>query len=109
MSVGDYSNLTEASAISLPQVLRKRGTLLRIANSYGIARVGVFGSVARGDQLQTSDLDLAIEPKGAISTLDMTAFGLDAENLFDCRVDVVSLRGLRADRHQEILRDLVIL
>lgn len=109
MSVDSFSSLSSSQAITLAEVIRKRDTLLRIARSYGIEKVGVFGSVARGDQHSKSDLDVAIESQGAISTLEMTSFALDAEHLFDCKFDVVSLRGLRADRHQEILQDLVML
>lgn len=109
MSVDSFNNFSPSQAIDLPSVIRKRSTLLRLASSYGIEKVGVFGSVARGQQSSASDLDLAIEPKSNISTLDMTSFALDVENIFDCKVDVVSLRGLRADRHSEIMKDLVFL
>lgn len=109
MSVEEYANFSANSGVDLSTVLRKRSTILRIANSYGIDKVGVFGSVARGQQTYASDLDLAIDSKEAVSTLDMTAFALDAENLFNCKVDVVSLKGLRADRHSEVMKDLVLL
>ena len=109
MTVESFNRADSAKIVDLPTVVKKRSTLLRLANSYGIERVGVFGSVARGDQSRGSDLDLAIETKTPLSTLDMTAFALDAENVFDCKVDVVSLRGLRTDRHNEILKDLVYL
>jgi predicted nucleotidyltransferase len=32
------------------------------ADKYGIARMGIFGSVARGEQTESSDVDVYLEP-----------------------------------------------
>jgi predicted nucleotidyltransferase len=109
MSIDEFNSRSQSNSIDLATVVRKRDTLLRIAKSYGIQKVGVFGSVARVQQSPSSDLDLAIDSQKGLSTLDMTAFALDAENIFDCKVDVISLGGLKADRHSEILKELVFL
>lgn len=109
MSIDVFNSRSQTKPIDLSEVVRKRDTLLRVAKSYGIQKVGVFGSVARGQQSPSSDLDLAIEPSEGMSTLDITAFALDAENIFDCKVDVISLHGLKADRHSDVLRELVFL
>ena len=60
------------------------------AHKYGIIRIGIFGSVARGEQTEDSDVDVCVE----LQTPSM--FGLvhikdELQLLFDCAVDIVRL------------------
>lgn len=69
--------------------------LLRIyyeenAQRYGIRKIGIFGSVARGEQNQDSDIDIAYE--GEPNILVRSRIKQDLETLFDCKVDVIRLR-----------------
>ena len=61
------------------------------AVQYGIQKIGLFGSVARGEHHEGSDVDVCFEgvPKGffAVGGLKM-----DLEQLFGCSVDVVRIR-----------------
>ena len=58
---------------------------------YGIHRIGLFGSVARGEQKEGSDVDVCYEgiPKGFFAVCRLKR---DLEELFGCSVDVVRLR-----------------
>ena len=61
-----------------------------LSNKYGISRIGIFGSVARGMHNFESDVDVCIE----MQKPDMMAFvGVyyDLENLFGKKVDVVRI------------------
>ena len=64
---------------------------LQSAIRYGISRIGIFGSVARGEQQEGSDVDVYVE----LSSPDL--FSLvhikdELQQLFGCPVDVVRLR-----------------
>lgn len=61
------------------------------ADKYGILKIGIFGSVARGEQKENSDLDVFVELKEADPFL---IFDLhkDLEQLCNCKVDLVRLR-----------------
>lgn len=110
MSVEKFLKLSPAaSAISLEQVQKKKGTMLRLAEFYGFSNVGVFGSVARGSSNQKSDLDVVVETKRGITGFDIASYEIDLENLFGVKVDVLPLNSLDPERHEEILRDLVYL
>lgn len=61
------------------------------ASKYGIIRMGIFGSVARGEQTEDSDVDICLE------TSKPTLFALvhikeDLQTLFGCQVDIVRIR-----------------
>lgn len=60
-------------------------------NRYGIHRLGVFGSVARGEQNDDSDVDICYEGR-AMSLLTMDLFQNELENLLGCKVDTVRVR-----------------
>ena len=58
---------------------------------YGITRIGVFGSVARGEQSDDSDVDICYEGK-APSLLTLDLMQSDLEHLFEAKVDMVRIR-----------------
>lgn len=60
------------------------------AGKYGIVRMGIFGSVARGEQNPDSDIDIFYE--GEANILIRSRIKQDLEALFGCKVDVVRLR-----------------
>ena len=72
---------------------------------YGITKLGIFGSVARGDQTLDSDVDVCYEGQvPSFLTLDMIQTEL--EQLFDCKVDLVRVRdNMNSLLRQRILRD----
>ena len=72
----DYRELLESqSPVAHPSVLEqligKRDLIRRLAMLNNIGAVSVFGSVARGAERSTSDIDLLVEPTGSTSLLDL--------------------------------------
>ena len=61
------------------------------ASRYGIESIGVFGSVARNEQTDCSDIDIFYTGK-ALSLLKMDLLQCELEKLFGCKVDIVRLR-----------------
>lgn len=60
-------------------------------SKYGFTRIGIFGSVARGEQTPDSDVDVCYEGQ-APSLLTLDHIQCDLEKLFGCRVDLVRVR-----------------
>jgi hypothetical protein len=60
-------------------------------SKYGIDRIGIFGSVARDEQTEFSDVDICYEGK-APSLLTLDIFQTELEELLGCRVDLVRVR-----------------
>ncbi|RUM41154.1 MAG: nucleotidyltransferase [Desulfurobacterium sp.] len=71
------------------QSLRRYKSLLE--NKYGISKLGVFGSVARGEIKETSDVDVVIEIRNAdpFVLLDIKE---ELTKLLGCKVDLIRLR-----------------
>lgn len=61
------------------------------AAKYGISRMGIFGSVARQEQNESSDIDIYIE--GDLhGFFALSGIKCELEELLGCRVDLVRLR-----------------
>ena len=75
-------------------VVSFREDILRLARQYGVRQVSLFGSAARGQATESSDIDLLVQMEEGRTLFDLIAFKLDVEALLDCEVDVVSRDGL---------------
>ena len=85
----------------------KREDILRIAQEHGARNVRVFGSVARGEADESSDIDLLVEMEPGRSLLDHAALWLELQELLGCKVDVVSDRGIKPRIRDRVLREAV--
>ena len=65
----------------------------------------MFGSVARGDADESSDVDLLVDMEPDRSLLDVTALVADIRALLGRRVDVVSEKGLYWLLRRRILKE----
>ena len=88
---------------------RYRNQIIAAAEKRGARNVRIFGSVARGDQRQDSDIDFLVAFERGRSLLDLTGLWLDLEAVLGCKVDVVSSRGLKPRLASEVTRDAVSL
>ncbi|OAG27039.1 nucleotidyltransferase family protein [Thermodesulfatator autotrophicus] len=62
-----------------------------LEKKYGIVRLGIFGSVARGDIKDSSDVDVIVEIKD-VDPFILLDIKEELTRLFGCRVDLIRLR-----------------
>jgi predicted nucleotidyltransferase len=91
----------------LDRLHAKRDLIERIASLNKLSNVRVFGSVARGEETATSDVDLLVEPSDATTLFDLAQFEIDMEALLERAVDVLSTRSLDPERDAQILAEAV--
>lgn len=84
----------------------KRGEICAIARRHRGRSVAVFGSVARGDESATSDIDFLVEFEPGSSLFDLLHLSKELETLLGVPVDVVSAGGLK-DRDDHIRREAI--
>ena len=82
-----------------------RAAILDTAKRHGARNVRIFGSVARGDYDEKSDLDFLVEMEPGRSLLDHASLLLDLESLLGRKVDVVSEKGIKARMRERVLRE----
>jgi uncharacterized protein len=88
---------------------KKRREILRIASGHGAIGVRVFGSVARGEASDSSDLDLLVKMRPGASLLDLVAIKQDLQDLLGVRVDVVTEKALSPYIKDDVLSQAIAL
>jgi len=73
----------------------KRSDIAQLAGKHGARNLRVFGSVARGDNSESSDVDLLAEFGKDRTLFDLIAFRLDLRDLLGVDVDIVTPGNLR--------------
>ena len=86
---------------------RRREEILRVAAQRGARNVRVFGSVARGDNDEKSDVDFLVEMEPGRTLFDLSGLLIDLESLLHVSVDVVTERGLRPRVRERVLAEAV--
>lgn len=86
-----------------------REAILRLAAQHGASNVRVFGSVARGEADEASDIDFLVDLAPDRSLLDLGGLWSDLNDLLDGKADVVTEQGLRAHIREQVLQEAVIL
>jgi predicted nucleotidyltransferase len=88
----------------------KREAILTIANQHGARNVRVFGSVARGEADQYSDIDFLIDyEKGKTSPWFPCGLIQDLEALLGRKVDVVTEGGLKDRMRDRVFKEATAL
>ena len=83
--------------------------LSRLAEESGFARLAVFGSVARGEARQSSDIDLLVEAPEGTSSFGFIRFKQLIERVLGRQVDLVDYGGLKPKLDDDIRREAVLL
>jgi predicted nucleotidyltransferase len=92
----------------LIELLRnKRDEILRIAAKHGAHNVRVFGSVARRDDDDKSDIDLLVDMDEDASLLDHAALLVELEELLGRGVDVAPASELRPRVRERVLKEAI--
>lgn len=92
----DRRRLVEANKLEINEIVRRhRGR-----------SVSLFGSVARGDETPTSDIDFLVEFEPGSSLFDLFHISEELEALLGIPVDVVSAGGLK-ERDDHIRQEAV--
>ena len=86
------------------EIIARHETELR---SLGVRAMSIFGSVARDEATEASDVDVLVEfdrPVGFFHIFDLQE---KLEELLGCKVDIVTPGGLRSELKDAILAEAV--
>jgi hypothetical protein len=100
----------ERNTVNLRELLKEnRQDILRIAKKHGARNIRLFGSVARGEDDEQSDIDFLVEMEPDRSLLDRAALQLELQDLLGRNVDVVSERGIKPRIRDRVLQEATAL
>ena len=94
--------------MSLNELLQeKREDILRIAAKRGAFNIRVFGSVARGEADEKSDIDLLVDMEPGRTLFDLSELLMDLQDLLGRDVDIVTEKGLHNRIRERVLHEAV--
>jgi predicted nucleotidyltransferase len=92
---------------------RLKGKIVPILAPYGVKRIALFGSVARGEETESSDVDLLItfeEPRPRpIGLFTWVRLERELSELLERPVEMVSEKALKPLIRPYVQRDLIVL
>jgi len=108
-TIKEYANDTDNmhSSHRRPSIEELRSIIAPIAERYGVDKVYLFGSVARGDDDEKSDYDFFIEKGKIRSAFVLTGFRLDIQDAIGCKIDLVSTNSIRPEFLNNIMNERV--
>ena len=89
------------------RVLAHRGELRALLRRHGITNPGIFGSAARGDDREDSDIDLLVDFAPGTSIIDIIGIQRELRELLGVPVDLVPRNGLKERVRVRAEKDLV--
>jgi hypothetical protein len=94
-NVDDLKRLqSRRNMITIDTLREKRDAVLQIARRYGASDIRIFGSLARGDTTEDSDVDLIVRFEPGRSLFDHGGLIMELQDLLGVRVDVISEGGM---------------
>lgn len=93
--------------ITRESIGQKREAILKLASLHGASDVRMFGSVARGDATENSDVDLIVRFDPDRSLYDHGGLIVDLEELLGVKVDVVSESGMRERFREQVMKEAI--
>ncbi|WP_311242975.1 helix-turn-helix domain-containing protein [Microbacterium sp. WCS2018Hpa-23] len=91
------------------RVIALSGELRRALLPLGAQRIRLFGSVARGDETPSSDIDLAVDVTPSVGVFDLLRMRREAEQILGRRVDLVPIDGLKPAVAEAVEREAITL
>lgn len=76
---------------------------------FKVKEIGIFGSVIRKEQKETSDIDVLVDFKDGADIFDLVGLALFLEERFNQKVDVVPKEDLRKEIKESVLKEVVYL
>jgi uncharacterized protein len=93
--------------ITKDAIRKRRDEIIAVGQRYGASDFRIFGSVARGDADEASDLDLLVRFERGRSLFDQGGLLMDLRELLGMKVDVVSEGALTGRFGQLVRREAV--
>ena len=91
----------------LIELKEKREEIIRIARLRGAGNIRIFGSWARGEGDEASDIDLLVDLEPGRSLLDLGGLWWDLNLLLSRKVDVITEKSMRPRARGRALKEAV--
>ena len=78
-----------------------------LKEKYKVEILGIFGSFARGEAKETSDIDILVDFERGATLFELVGLSLFLEEKLGTKVDIVPKRALRKELKETVIGELV--
>ena len=78
-----------------------------VLQKYGVTEASIVGSLARNEEIETSDIDIIIEATKDMSLLTFSRLKLELENVLKKKVDLIERSAVKPRLKNYLLKDEV--
>lgn len=86
---------------------KQQSLIIDIVSRYNPKMIGIFGSYARGDNDQNSDLDILIDFEQPLDLLEIIGLEQELTEKLGIKVDLITLRSLNPQLKEYVEKDLI--
>ncbi|HYA81182.1 MAG TPA: nucleotidyltransferase domain-containing protein [Methylocystis sp.] len=101
---GDLAGDDELRPSTALQLNKDR--VIAAISRFNLSNPKVFGSVARGEDDEASDLDILVEPGKGVTFFDLSRLESELQSILGCRVEVTTPKGLSVKAALNAAHDL---
>ncbi len=87
------------------QLVELKNIILPVLKKHHITKAGIFGSFAKAEATEASDIDILVELGKKISLLDFVGIKLELEDALDREVDLVEYQSIKPALRERILEE----
>jgi len=74
-----------------------------------VLKAWLFGSLARGEEREDSDIDILIQPEASVGLFKLSGMHLDLQDLLHTDVDLVTVKGLLPFARKSVDHDKILI
>jgi hypothetical protein len=91
-----------------PVIKKLEAAAPAIRSQFGVTRIGIFGSFARGEQTRKSDVDVLVDFAEGYATLkNFVGLADRLEALFNRKVDLITMEGIDKYIRQSVESEVI--
>jgi predicted nucleotidyltransferase len=83
-----------------------RHTILNLSKQHGIKSIALFGSMARNEINQNSDVDFLVELEAGRDLFDLGELLIDLQSLLQRKVDLVTKNALHPRIYEQVMKEI---
>jgi len=88
---------------------RENEIIISFLKKHGAIKIGIFGSIARGEERPDSDIDILVEFSEVKDLLEFIGIGLDLGDILGKKIDLFTEENLRPIIKNSVMEDLVVI
>lgn len=86
-----------------------KSKIIPILQEHDVTHAAIFGSFARGEEREDSDLDILVELEQGKSLLDLVALKLELEDFLGRKIDIATYNALHSGIRERVFEEQIVI